>query len=286
MDKRRIESKLRLWTCVAWLCLSSMLVGCSSSSRLFFPQERSPMLESTQSLRQPMPAPLPRELAKQVHARYIVEAGDTLHLVVTDPNSNVRIPGDQPVLLDGTINLGQYGHLVVAGKTVDEIEGMVKASVDAQTKDAGFISVRLVGRQSKVFYVFGEVNAPGAFPLTGRETVLDGIVSAGGLTDSASHKNIVMTRPTPPDSCRIVLPICYDEIVQHGNTTTNYQLSPGDRIFVASRSCTETFFRNKNKVCPPCGMPQEPCPLPPLKPNGTCPAAELATPTPLLPLAP
>jgi hypothetical protein len=97
-------------------------------------------------------------------------------------------------------------------------------------------------RVSKVYYVLGEVNAPGAFPLTGRETVLDGILAAGGLTDRASHSHIILSRPSPPDHCRIVLSICYGEIVQLGDTTTNYQLAPGDRIFVASKSTCEQLF--------------------------------------------
>ena len=64
------------------------------------------------------------------------------------------------------------------------------------------MNVRLVGRVSKVFYVLGEVNAPGAFPLSGRETVLDGIIAAGGITRQASTAKIVLSRPTSPDSCR------------------------------------------------------------------------------------
>ena len=60
-----------------------------------------------------------------------------------------------------------------------------------------------------------------------------------------------MSRPTSPDSCRLVLPICYLEIVQHGDTTTNYQLAPGDRIFVPSRSPWEQMCElfAKDSVC-------------------------------------
>src|SRR5207244_3519626 len=82
-------------------------------------------------------------------------------------------------------------------------------------------------RVSKVYYVLGEVNAPGSFTLSGRETVLDGILAAGGLNERASRRNIILSRPTHPDSCRVVLPICYYEIVQLGDTSTNYQLAPG-----------------------------------------------------------
>jgi hypothetical protein len=172
----------------------------------------------------------------------------------------VRLPADQPVLPDGTIDLGRYGRLVVAGQTVEQIEAAVQTRVVSHTKDAGPINVRLVSRQSKVFYVLGEVNAPGAFPLTGRETVLDGILIAGGLTDAASRKEIILSRPTPPDGCRVVLPICYEEIVQLGDTSTNYQLAPGDRIFVATRHFLEGLLPcYRPHDCPPCGKAQFPC---------------------------
>jgi hypothetical protein len=186
----------------------------------------------------------------------------------------VRLPGDQPVLPDGTINLGRYGRLGVAGKTVDEIEADVRALVQAQAqaqaqdkdkdkekdKEVGPITVRVVTRLSKVYYVLGEVNAPGAFPLNGRETVLDAILAAGGLTERASRQNIILSRPTHPNSCRVVLPVCYPQIVQLGDTTTNYQIAPGDRIFVASRTCWEEMFHSK-KECGLCDGVHTACPI-------------------------
>jgi len=250
----------------------ALVAGCGSPGGMLFGPERNPLLDAARAVRQPEASALPRELEKQPLPRYVVEPGDVLLILPADPDSPVRVAADQPVLLDGTINLGRYGHLQVAGRTVEEIEALVRAQVEAQTKDAGFISVRLVGRQSKVYYVLGEVNSPGAFPLAGRETVLDGLVAAGGITDRASRKKIILTRPTPPHGCRVVLPICYEEVIQLGDTTTNYQLQPGDRIFVASRTWCENLFGEK-KECPPCGGAQHPCPIPPLGP-GCAPAGE------------
>ena len=61
-----------------------------------------------------------------------------------------------------------------------------------------------VGRTSKLYYVLGEVNAPGAFPITGSETVLDAIIAAGGLTSKGSEQNIILSRPSTPDGCRSI----------------------------------------------------------------------------------
>jgi protein involved in polysaccharide export with SLBB domain len=218
------------------------------------------LIDSAKDLRAaaPEPVPLPRELDKRVLPPYVVEPGDVLLVQPVDLDSPVRLPADAPVLPDGTINLGRYGQLIVAGKTVEEIEAVVRAVVEAKTKDAGAISVRIVTRVSKVYYVLGEVNAPGAFPLQGRETVLDAILAAGGLTDKASRGQIILSRPTAPDGCRVVLPICYSEIVQVGDTSTNYQIAPGDRIYVPTRTFLEELTHSK-KSCLPCGKAQTSC---------------------------
>src|SRR5579885_828335 len=219
------------------------------------------LTDTTKALRSayPDPLPLPRELDKRIALPYVVEPGDVLLVQPANLDSPVRLPGDQTVLPDGTIQLGRYGQLVVAGKTIPQIETEARTQITAQEKEAGPITVRLVTRVSKVYYVLGEVNAPGAFPLQGRETVLDAILAAGGLNERASRKFITLSRPTPPDGCRIVLPVCYNDIVQLGDTSTNYQIANGDRIFVPTRGHDDC---GRKKVCPPCGRPQVPCPPP------------------------
>jgi protein involved in polysaccharide export with SLBB domain len=256
--------------------------GCGSTAGnpFSFFTIRHPLSRTAREVRQPVPpADVPRELNKTVLAAYYVEPGDGLLIQPADLDSPVRLPADQTILPDGTIDLGRYGRIRVAGRTVEEIEGMVQTAVRAVTKDAGSINVRLLNRASKVYYVLGEVNSPGAFPLAGRETVLDAIVAAGGLTERASLRNIILSRPTPPDGCRIVLPVCYQNIVQLGDTTTNYQVAPGDRIFVASKRPFECLCHDDNDPCGPCSGPQSACPL---SQAGTCHScAPAVAPTPV-----
>lgn len=264
---------------------SLLLVGCATGGpgrgTSLFPQGY-PLSDAAQRIRwaNAQPLHLARELEKEPLPPYVVEPGDVLLVQPVDLDAPVRLPGDQPVLPDGTINLARYGRLVVAGKTVGEIETLVQAAVRAQTKDAGFISVRLVARQSKVYYVLGEVNSPGAFQLSGRETVLDALMAAGGLTDNASRDNIILTRPSRPNCCRTVLPICFNAIVQLGDTTTNYQIAPGDRIYVPSRTLLESLIGHWcNKSPCKCVGDPTPCNLPPYQP-GPCPEDVHGQPTP------
>jgi len=253
---------------------SLILAGCSSGpggGLSLFPAGHK-LIDEAKALRtvNAPPIQIPRELEKQPLPPYTVEPGDVLLVQPADLDSPVRLPGDQPILPDGTINLGKYGLLQVAGKTVPEIEALVRGAVQAQTKDAGFITVRVVARVSKVYYVIGEVNSPGAFPLQGRETVLDGILQAGGLTQNGSRDNIILSRPTRPSCPRIVLPVCWHNIVELGDTSTNYQLAPGDRIYVPTRTCLESIpGLNRHAQKNPCCGPQAPHTFPPY-PGGPC----------------
>jgi len=249
--------------CMALLAVAS---GCTSSSGLLFRPGPHRLLPSAQRVGQAARAPLqlPREMDKQVLAEYRVEPGDVLLIEPTDAAAAIRLPGDQPVMPDGRIDLGGYGGLEVAGMTVDQIRAEVEALVGRQAKKRQPISVRLVDPESHVYYVLGEVNSPGAYSLKGRETVLDAIVMAGDLTDRANRHKILLTRPTAPDSCRIVLPICYRRIVQLGDTSTNYQVLPGDRIFVASLKFCEEFLQTcfpggDGGTCTRCDRAEVPC---------------------------
>ncbi len=244
---------------------------------------RYKLLDEAKAFReQTPPPPVPRELAKQPLAPFVVEPGDSLLVQVANADSEVRLPGDQPVLPDGTIELGKYGRPVVSGKTVPEIEAVVNQVVQAGEKEKVQLTVRLIGRQSKVFYVVGEVNAPGAYPLAGRETVLDGLMVAGGLSRQADDRNIIVSRPTQPDGCRVVLPVCYNQIVQLGDTASNYQLQPGDRIYVPSAGLMESLgLGKKAETCGPCVKAHVSCgtgACPP--PTGIPLAPVLATPAP------
>ena len=119
---------------------------------------------------------------------------------------------------------------------------------------ANKISARIVNWDSKRIYVLGEVNSPGSFVYLGSETVLDAILEAGGLTANANQHQIIVARPSNCNDCRTVMQVCYDQLVQLGDTSTNYQLRPGDRVFVPTLTFAEDLKRslklNKNDRCP------------------------------------
>ena len=168
-----------------------------------------------------------------------------LREVLSHPEVSVklaRVAGAQPVSgqylvgPDGMINLRQYGVVSVAGKTVTEARVAVQNHLKAFL-DSPELSVEVVNYNSKVYYVITQGAGLGdsvrRLPVTGNETVLDAISQINGLSQLSS-KRIWVARPAPHDfACQQILPVDWDAITQGGQTSTNFQLMPGDRVFVA-----------------------------------------------------
>jgi hypothetical protein len=83
-----------------------------------------------------------------------------------------------------------------------------------------------------MYYVQGEVNAPGRLPWTGNETVLDAINYANGLNPAGDPHNIRLVRPARGKTPARIYPIDLQAITELGDSKANLQIFPGDRIIV------------------------------------------------------
>jgi polysaccharide export outer membrane protein len=147
-----------------------------------------------------------------------------------------QISGEHLVSPDGTVNLGMYGLAYVAGMTVEEATAAVEEQL-SKSLDNPKVSVSVFSYNSKVYYVItegaGSGDLVGRFPITGNETVLDAIAQINGLS-RLSSKNVWIARPAPDGAgCDEMLPVDWKEITKGAATATNYQILPGDRIFIA-----------------------------------------------------
>jgi len=178
-----------------------------------------------------------RELDKVTMPRYVVEPPDELEVSIkpAPPDWNLSTVTVQQ---DGMIDLGFAGDVFVVGLTLEEIELKIAQQLAAaavqqnQKLDQPYrVSVRLANAQSKYYYVIGAVTTQGRFPIKGNETVLDAILQAGLKTNSLPEK-AYLVRPHPPGEPDQVLKIDWCGIKERGDTLTDYQLFPGDRVVV------------------------------------------------------
>jgi polysaccharide export outer membrane protein len=146
------------------------------------------------------------------------------------------VTGEHLVSPDGTVNLGTYGQVYVAGLTLDEARQAVEEHLAAYL-DKPQVSVSVFSYNSKVYYVITQGAGSGdlvtRLPITGNETVLDAIANINGLSQLSSKK-MWIARPAPSGAgCDVILPVSWHEITAGAATATNYQVLPGDRIFIA-----------------------------------------------------
>jgi len=173
-----------------------------------------------------------------------------LELILTRPQVSVelsRSSGLQPVkgtyLIgpDGTINLRTYGSVHVAGKTLAEVRETLEKHF-ARWFQSPEITVEVASYNSKVYYVIIQTLRAGSnvfrVPSTGKETVLDALAQARGLRILPATK--IWVARLAADGKEATLPIDFDAIAQGRDTTTNYQLMPGDRVFVSGADLVET----------------------------------------------
>jgi polysaccharide biosynthesis/export protein len=147
-----------------------------------------------------------------------------------------QIVGEHLVGPDGRVNLGTYGSVYVTGLTIEEARAAIEEQL-SNFLESPEVVVDVFAYNSKKYYVitqgagFGD-NVVQA-PITGNEMVLDAVAQVGGLSQLSSTK-IWIARPAPNGvGCEQILPVNWEDITKGANTATNYQLMPGDRLFIA-----------------------------------------------------
>jgi polysaccharide export outer membrane protein len=155
-----------------------------------------------------------------------------------------QIRGEHLVCPDGKVRLGVYGSVLVAGLTVSQARAAIENHLTRFLQNPE-VSVDVAGYNSKVYYIIFDGGGNGQqllrLPVTGNDTVLDALAQARGLPPVSSTHRIWVSRPSLPDGpCDEVLPVDWIGITTRGRTATNYQLLPGDRIFVQAQPLVTT----------------------------------------------
>lgn len=183
-------------------------------------------------------AEIEKVLNKQLKA-FLKDPNVTASLAQSRGVQQVR--GEHLVRPDGTVGLGGYGSVYVAGMTLPQ----VKMAVEQHLSRFLFkpeVSVDVQAYNSKFYYVITDFAGNGEqvqrLPNTGNETVLDAIALIGGLSP-VSSKRVWVARPAPDGCGDQVMPVDWKAITRRGQTKTNYQILPGDRVFVMSQPLTK-----------------------------------------------
>jgi polysaccharide export outer membrane protein len=155
-------------------------------------------------------------------------------VTLADTAAKQQIAGQHLVGPDGTVTLGSYGSVSVVGMTIAQAKQAIEQYLSQHLENPE-ISLDVFAYNSKVYYVVTQGAGMGdgvyRFPIMGNETVLDAISQINGL-QQVSSKHIWVARPTDEPGKIQNLPVKWEEITADANACTNYQLFPGDRVFI------------------------------------------------------
>jgi polysaccharide export outer membrane protein len=154
------------------------------------------------------------------------------------------IRGEHLVRPDGTVGLGLYGSVDVTGLTLTQARQAIEAHLSAFFVDPQ-VSLDIYVYNSKFYYVIADGAGYGQqilrFHTTGKETVLDAITQISGLPPVSSKHKIWVARPNGSDPCKEqILPVDWCALTMGGSPLTNYQVMPGDRIYIQSQALIRT----------------------------------------------
>jgi polysaccharide export outer membrane protein len=158
-----------------------------------------------------------------------------------------QIAGQHIVRPDGTVGLGSYGSVYVAGLTIAQAKQAIESHLGRYLYRPE-VAIDVWAYNSKWYYVITDFAGAGEqvarLPHTGNETVLDAVSQIGGLS-AVSSKKIWVARPAPGE-CEHdqILPVDWCGITRRGQVKTNYQMLPGDRLYILSQPLTkfDTYF--------------------------------------------
>jgi len=140
-----------------------------------------------------------------------------------------ELRGEVLVRPDGGISFPLAGNLMVAGKTVEQVQAELTDRIREYVPDA-VVSVSVLKVSGYQVYVLGKVNNPGQYTVGRYLNVIQALTYAGGLTPFASERNITIIRRT--ENGEKVFPFNYSAVKRGRGLDQNIQLKSGDVVLV------------------------------------------------------
>jgi polysaccharide biosynthesis/export protein len=195
--------------------LLSVLVVCAGP--LCSVAQQAPALASA-------PASPETNAASTLDTDYVLGTGDVLHISVWD---EPQLTVTATVRPDGKISMPLLYDVSVAGMTPD---GLQKSLADQLTRFVRKPNVTVTVQEihSRMVFITGEVQRPGAYPLLASMNVVQLVARSGGLTDFAKQKKIYVLRADKTTR----VDVNYEKVLRGQASQQNVDLAPGDTVVV------------------------------------------------------
>jgi polysaccharide export outer membrane protein len=159
-------------------------------------------------------------------ANYVIGSEDILYIHVWKEEPLSRTV---PVRIDGKISVPLINEIMAAGLTPLQLKEILTQKLKEYV-DNPTVSVMVMEANSFKIYISGQVRNPGVYRLRSETTLLQIIPMAGGFTDWANQKKILLIRKEDGKEKRMT--INYKKVVTGENPGSNVILKAGDTIIV------------------------------------------------------
>ncbi len=186
--------------------------------------------------------PLDRSYLQAPMGPYRVGPGDELDIEVAElKETRAR----SKVMPDGMLYYDVARGIDVTGKTMSEISTLLSKSLESDYVDP-IVTVNVAKADSQRFWMLGQVQKPGAYPITRPTTLISALSEGGGLLTNTESSEV--SNPEAADLERAILirngdliPVDFDRLVRDGDMSQNVYVKGGDYIFVPSLT-TRSFY--------------------------------------------
>ncbi|MEW6072323.1 MAG: polysaccharide biosynthesis/export family protein [Planctomycetota bacterium] len=208
--RRTLSLLLALWVAAA----PALLAGCSSLST------------DKRILQHAIKSGLGKRYHGNAQEENYVSIGDAVTYVDT---YNPEVKGTGIVDIDGTILLPEAGAVSVAGLTRSEVETKLTQKLSPYYVETD-VRVMIQTGPNKIYYVLGEVSAPGPKPFRGDLNILDAVLLANPREHSSNLSRVRLIRADPVNP--LIMRSDLSAIWEYGDPTTNYTIQEYDIIYV------------------------------------------------------
>jgi polysaccharide export outer membrane protein len=157
---------------------------------------------------------------------YKIGPNDVLSIFVWKEPDLTR---DVTVMPDGKITFPLIGEIMAQGHTASELKQVISDKLQ-NFVTAPEVTVIVKESRSQVIYAIGKVTRPGPYPLAPGMTVMQALSAAGGFTEWADTKNVMIVRKEGGKETQ--LHFNYKEFTSGENLQQNILLKPGDTLVV------------------------------------------------------
>ena len=157
---------------------------------------------------------------------YVIGPEDVLYIHVWKEGTLTRTV---PVRIDGNISLPLIDDVRAAGLTPLQLKEVLTEKLKKFVESPD-VSVTVMEANSYKVYVSGEVKSPGIFRLRSETSLIHIIIMAGGFTEWADPKRILIIRKFEGKEKRTI--VNYKKIVKGEDAGLNFVLNAGDIIIV------------------------------------------------------